>query len=66
MSVVELEAAVEKLSLPELREFISWFDTYRDEQWDRQIAEDQKSGKLSHLIAEAKQASVNRQTKPLP
>lgn len=66
MSIVELEVAVQKLSSTELREFMSWFDTYRDEQWDRQIATDLKLGKLATLIAEAKEASHNKQTHPLP
>ncbi len=66
MSVVELEVAVQKLSSKELREFMSWFDTYREEQWDRQIATDLKLGKLAYLIAEAKEASRNQKTRPLP
>ncbi|WP_394795838.1 hypothetical protein [Armatimonas sp.] len=66
MSVVELEVAIQKLSSKELREFMSWFDTYRDEQWDNQIATDLKLGKLAYLIAEAKEASRNQKTRPLP
>ena len=66
MSVVELEVAVQKLSSNELREFMHWFDAYREEQWDQQIATDLKTGKLALLIKEAREASRNRQTRPLP
>ena len=66
MSVVELEAAVEKLSIQELHEFTHWFDSYRQQQWDRQIETDLKAGKLDDLIAEARQSSRERKTRSLP
>ena len=65
MSVVELEKAVENLSAQDFREFMSWLDAYREEQWDQQIASDLKAGKLDSLIAAAKQASRDKQVRPL-
>jgi hypothetical protein len=54
MSTSEIKTAVMSLSKDELVEFIEWFDDYQESKWDKQIAEDMKSGKLNYLIAEAK------------
>jgi hypothetical protein len=54
MSTSEIKTAVMSLSKDELVEFIEWFNDYQESKWDKQIAEDMKSGKLNYLIAEAK------------
>ena len=54
MSITEIKDAVMKLSTDELREFFEWIDELQESQWDKQIAEDLKTGKLDHLIAEAR------------
>jgi len=53
MSVRELEKAVEVLSPEELREFRTWFADFDMAQWDKQIEEDSKAGRLDHLIDKA-------------
>ncbi len=53
MSIVQLKEAVEKLSADELTEFAQWFDEFQEAQWDRQIEEDLKVGKLDALIHQA-------------
>lgn len=55
MSVQELEKAVSQLSVEELDEFAQWFTDYHQEEWDKQIAEDSKSGRLDKLIQQAHQ-----------
>jgi hypothetical protein len=50
MSVQELELAVSKLDAEELAKFSEWFDDFRAEIWDRQIANDLKSGRLDALL----------------
>ena len=53
MSVQELEKAVAQLSAEELHEFAQWFADYHQEEWDKQIAEDSKAGRLDKLIQQA-------------
>ena len=52
MSLQELESAVQTLPQEALRQFSTWFDEWRAEQWDRQIEQDAVSGKLD-CLAEA-------------
>lgn len=54
MSASELEKAVTRLSQKELSRFSEWFWNYHHDQWDKEIEEDYKSGKLDRLIQEAK------------
>ncbi len=53
MSLQELESTVQTLPQEALRQFSVWFDEWRAEQWDRQIEEDSKAGKLDKLVDEA-------------
>jgi hypothetical protein len=52
----ELERAVASLTAEEYREFRRWFLERDWEQWDRQIEEDSKAGKLDFLVKEALEA----------
>ena len=58
MSITEIQYAVMKLSADELQEFIEWIEELKNAQWDKQIAEDLTSGKLDHLIAEARKEKL--------
>jgi hypothetical protein len=51
--VEELERAVASLTAEEYREFRRWFLERDWEQWDRQIEEDSRAGKLDFLVKEA-------------
>jgi hypothetical protein len=53
MSTEDLQTAVTELSAPELARFSAWFEEYLAEQWDRQIEEDAKAGRLDHLAEQA-------------
>lgn len=55
-SVQELEKAVASLHEPEYSEFRQWFLDNDWERWDRQIAEDSKTGRLDFLAEEAAEA----------
>jgi hypothetical protein len=55
MSVQELERAVSQLSTEELDEFTQWFANYQQNEWDKQILEDSKKGRLNKLIQKAHQ-----------
>jgi hypothetical protein len=54
--VEELERAVASLTAEEYREFRQWFLERDWEQWDRQIEEDSRAGKLDFLVREAFEA----------
>ena len=49
----ELERVIGNLPEEEYRQFRCWFLEKDWERWDRQIAEDARSGKLDFLVKEA-------------
>jgi hypothetical protein len=55
MNVPEIKEAVMKLSTGELTDLIKWLDEFSESLWDKQIEEDFESGKLDHLIKQARQ-----------
>jgi hypothetical protein len=50
MSVTELETAIAGLSKQERSQLAKWFQEYMADEWDRQIEEDVKAGRLDHLL----------------
>jgi hypothetical protein len=46
MSVDDLESAVSRLSAEDLARFSAWFEEFMADQWDRQIEQDIKAGRL--------------------
>ena len=65
MSVKEIEIAVERLSPPERDELIDRLNQWREEQWDKQIEEDSRAGRLDFLKEEAKEATRKNLLKPI-
>lgn len=63
--VKSLERAVTRLEESEFKRFASWFASYQDRHWDRQIARDAKAGKLNFLIQEARTESAGGKLKDL-
>ena len=54
MSKVEnLEREIQKFTQSELKAFRRWFREYDSDEWDRQIDEDARTGKLDKLAEEA-------------
>jgi len=53
VSVEELESAVSRLSASDLARFSEWFAEFAAEQWDRQIEEDLRAGRLDAAIKRA-------------
>jgi hypothetical protein len=51
--VEKLEREVRGLNRAELATFREWFHEYDSNEWDRQIEEDVRAGKLDQLAAEA-------------
>ena len=53
MSVAQLEMAVKKLPEAELSAFARWFEEFLADEWDCQIEQDLKMGKLNGAIQQA-------------
>lgn len=53
MSIKEIEDAVATLSPKDYESFREWFAEFDMAQWDRQIEEDSKAGRLDSMINEA-------------
>jgi hypothetical protein len=54
--IEELERAVISLTAEEYRKFRQWFLEHDWAEWDQQIEEDARAGKLDFLIREALEA----------
>ena len=51
--VEKIEQDIRKLNRKELLAFRKWFREYDSDEWDRQIEEDLRAGKLDKLAEEA-------------
>jgi hypothetical protein len=66
MSKVEqLEEQVKSLSPDELAEFRSWYEKFDWEAWDRQVADDDRAGRLDALADEALHEHARGKSTPL-
>ena len=63
--VEKLEQTLQKPSLEELAAFRDWFRSYDSDEWDRQIEQDVRAGKLDSLADEAIAAHEAGRTKEL-
>lgn len=52
-TVVEIKSAIKKLNPKQLRSVGDWVDELPEDQWDRQIDADAKTGKLDKLAEKA-------------
>ncbi len=52
--IEKLEQSIENLPPEDLAKFRAWFAEFDAQAWDRQIAADLESGKLSNLINEGR------------
>ena len=66
MTILEyVETQVQQLSSSDFVKFREWFKEYAWRQWDRQIEQDSKSGKLNALTEKAQADHAAGRTKPL-
>ena len=63
--VEKLEQEIAALAPDELAELRAWFAEFDWANWDRQLEEDVKAGKLDYLIAEARRDHAEGRTTPL-
>jgi len=52
MSVEQLEQEVAKLERYQFARFSAWFEQFRADAWDKQIARDAEAGKFDAVFAE--------------
>lgn len=65
MSLHDLELAVQTLPAEDFRQFSAWFDEWRAEQWDRQIAEDADTGRLDAFYERLQKENEGQADVPL-
>ena len=65
MSIQEIETAVAQLPPSELDQLMERLEEMRQQQWDRQIERDSKSGRFDALIEQAKRDVAAGHSKPL-
>jgi hypothetical protein len=65
-TVEEIESAIEELPPDKLFKLVAWLKERFDEEWDRQIEEDVKAGKLDGLAQEALAEYHAGRTEPFP
>lgn len=65
-SVDEIKHAIEQLPKPEFWKVSEWVIQRYENEWDRQIEEDIKAGKLDKLAEEAIEEYKSGKTRPFP
>ncbi|HIJ72527.1 MAG TPA: hypothetical protein HPP83_00350 [Candidatus Hydrogenedentes bacterium] len=65
-TIEEIEAAIEQLPRDQLFSLVGWLKGKFEDEWDRQIEEDVKTGKLDALAKEALAEYRAGQTTPFP
>lgn len=56
MTITQLQDHITQLPPNDLRAFADWFEDYLDEQWDKEIEDDVRAGRLD---AAARQADAD-------
>ena len=59
------EAAIAGLPRAEFARLAAWFAEYEAQQWDRQIEEDQKAGRLDGVMQRVREDIAAGRSKPL-
>ena len=65
-TVKEIEAAIGELPRDEFFELIAWIKGQFEDEWDRQIEDDVKAGRLDHLACEALDEYHSGHARPYP
>lgn len=53
MNLIEVERAVAKFSTEDFEAFRNWFADFEMSQWDKEIEEDSKAGRLDAMLGKA-------------
>ncbi len=63
--LLEIKSVITRLSQEEVNELLCWLQEYVDDEWDRQLKVDAKSGKLDKLVQQARADIAANQVKSL-
>jgi hypothetical protein len=55
MSLAEIKAAIQQLSLEQRAELAAWLHGWEDDEWDEQMKRDVASGKLDGVLQEVEE-----------
>jgi len=66
MTVHDLKKAIIELTLQERLELLQWLVAYEEDDWDRQMAEDAKAGRLDFLFEEAEREAERGEAREWP
>ncbi|MEI6659028.1 MAG: hypothetical protein WCO76_10860 [Planctomycetota bacterium] len=64
-TLLEIKAAIEKLSPREYADLMAMLHPPVDDEWDREIKADAAAGRLDHLVEEAQADSATSRCRPL-
>lgn len=64
-SISEIQQAILVLSATDFAQLRKWFSELDWEQWDSQFETDAESGALDFLVAEARDAKINKELEEL-
>jgi hypothetical protein len=62
----QIKAAIVKLTLEERAELARWMHGWQDDEWDRQIADDAKAGRLDAILSEVDEEISQGRLRDLP
>jgi hypothetical protein len=62
----EIETAIERLPREEFLELTDWVSARSGDEWDRQIEEDMKAGRLNQLAFAAREEFLAGETSEFP
>jgi len=65
MSIEQIENAIASLPREDFMRLAEWFAEFEAEQWDGQIEEDHRAGRLDHVIERVRSDIAAGRSKPL-
>ena len=65
MSVEQIKQEVAKLERDQFARFSAWFEQFRADAWDKQIARDAEGGKFDAVFAEIDEELKRGEIRPL-
>ena len=65
MTLQEIEQSITQLPAAQLAQFHDWYAQFRSDEWDRQIEEDAKAGRLDGMAQVAIAEHEAGRSKPL-
>lgn len=65
MDIKEIETAIAQLPPSEVAKLARWFEEFHAQMWDKQIEQDEQSGRLDALLEQAAQDFEQGKCEPM-